>query len=218
MAIWVPRTYDRAFSRIGPWTLLRTVPPDVVNQVEWSLFFGSVVFIVILVFDKTKLIKIMLKTFAGVCALAGLPLVALAYPGAFFHRLGYLDRHLNRFALPTSLLICELLVAVMCGVLYYLRRWPFPTAANLVLLILHFSFWSWLSGTHQNSLAAAHAYYSQWASLPLEFWFWAIFFWGFPLLGFLSSIAWGACINRNVREVAEIRTLRGSARAVNHGS
>ena len=181
IVVWDPRiTHKTLVHR----PLVRTLePPTILDQAEWSLFLAAIIFVILLVLDRFSPVRLSLRTLAGMCALGGFPVLALHTPGYFFQTLAYEDR----FAIARGWALCELAIVLICALLYYVRRWPAPNAASVLLLISHFGFWSWLTGTHRNPILEARAY----GSLTLGFWFSLVFFWGFPVLGFLASLAWG---------------------------
>jgi hypothetical protein len=52
----------------------------------------------------------------------------------------------------------EVTAVLVCGILYYFQRWPVPVIVNVFILLLHFSFWSWVTGNYGKTLRieAAH--------------------------------------------------------------
>jgi len=181
IVVWGPRITHKILVHRP---LVRTLePPTILDQTEWSLFLAAIIFVAVLLLDRFSLVRLSLRTLAGICALAGFPFLALHTPSYFFQTLAYEDR----FAIGRGWAFCEVAIVLICALLYYVRRWPVPNAVGVLLLILHFGFWSWLTGTHRNPILEARAY----GSLTLGFWFSAVFFWGFPVLGFLASLVWG---------------------------
>jgi hypothetical protein len=54
------------------------------------------------------------------------------------------------------------------------------------LLVLHFGFWSWLTGISANLI---HRTLED-LSLDPSFLISTLFYWGFPIFGFVSTLAW----------------------------
>jgi len=90
-------------------------------------------------------------------------------------------------------LTLETLVVLTCGVLYYLRRWPIPSAVSLVILLGHFILWAWVTGNHANPFVLRHTILPEYRMSTLGVAFrvcvMMIYFNGFPAIGFLSASA-----------------------------
>lgn len=187
--VWGPRINGHKFFIHRP--LVRTLePPTIIDQVEWSFLLAALILIGLLLVDRFSFVRVLLQTLGGVVALAGFPVLALHSPREFFQNLAYQDR----FDFATGWAWCEIGVVLICGLLFYLRKWALPCVVNIILLLLHFGFWSWLTGTYRNLVAEARAY----GSVGLGFWISALFFWGFPIFGFFASLAWGAYLNSSL--------------------
>lgn len=111
----------------------------------------------------------MLIPLTGVVAVAGFPVAALyvAHGGLLFIRL-------------------EVAASVVLVVLYYYRAWPAWAALSVILLVLHFGFWSW--GFQNSNWPGWLLFWPGWD------WVWRAGRWSsllYPLIGFSSSIAWG---------------------------
>lgn len=143
IVVWGPRITDKILVHRP---VVRTLePPTIVDQTEWSLFLAAIIFVAVLLLDRLSLVRLSLRTLAGICALAGFPFLALRTPSFFLQTLAYEDR----FAIGRGWAFCEVAIVLICALLYYVRRWPVPNAVGVLLLILRFGFWSWLTGTHR---------------------------------------------------------------------
>lgn len=180
---WVQRLYLR----------LHPIEPEVVvMQALWSFLLATLIFLVLRILARFSPTSGFLSALAGLIALVGFPLVALRFPALFNQPEPLLDR----FAVGFLWLYCEVALSLICGLLYYLRKWPLPAIPTILLLILHFSFWAWLTGEHVNLVAEARSY----GSVRPAFWIAVIFYWGFPVFGFLSSLIWGLYVRPQASE------------------
>jgi len=191
MVIWIERANNRAthFLVFSSWVqefYLRSGlqgPVAVLVQVLWSIILAILIFVLVHLLSRLRMTRILLSTLGGFIALAGFPLIALCFPTTFFQTLAF-ER---RFPLQTPWLLIELTLVTAGGILFYLRKPRVIPAIGIFILILHFGFWSWLTGTHPNPLALAQNY----GFIRLSFWISLVFYWGFPVIGLLSSLAWG---------------------------
>jgi hypothetical protein len=100
-----------------------TEPQIVLEQVAWSLVLATLIFLVFRVVAHVSESTVLLHTLAGAIALIGFPLLDLCFPDLFFQSLA----NQGRFTVQTLWLVLEMLLALTCGLLYYMQRWPFPT-------------------------------------------------------------------------------------------
>jgi hypothetical protein len=63
----------------------------------------------------------------------------------------------------------------------------------VVLLVLHFGFWAWLTGCYMRPSLEINLLHTG----ILSFFFWSIYMWAFPLFGFLASLAWGLSVKNS---------------------
>jgi hypothetical protein len=124
----------------------------------------------------------------GLLSLAAFPAVALYFPNYFFQA----SANNSTFAIASLWLILELILALIAGFLYATQKWRLPSPAGILALLAHFCFWSWLTGMYASPSSVVRGYDFQ--MLPACTML--IFFWGFPTLGFLSSVAWAGTPKR----------------------
>jgi hypothetical protein len=96
---------------------------------EVFLILASVLFLSLRLIRRFAFSRILLRTIAGAVAVAGFPLVCQYRQN---QRLFLLD--------------IELILAAVSFLLWVYRKWPVPAPLNVVLLIVHYSLWSFLSG------------------------------------------------------------------------
>ena len=152
-------------------------PSAVVEQVAWSFVLALLMFPVVRLFGWLMHTKILPRILAGMLALAALPLVYLCFSWTFLS---------GGSGIRGWWPIVELVAMLCCGVLYYLRTWPPPTILIVTLLALHFSLWSLVTGTYVNVRFEIQHY----GLTNPAFYVSMMFYFGFPVLGFLSGLAW----------------------------
>lgn len=165
-------------------------PETVIVQVCWSLLAGGLLFLFLRVLSQLRTTGKILGSIGGIIALAGFPFLAVLFPFAFFSPIRIRDYSLW--------LLLETFAAVFCGVLYYLRKWPLPTSLTVALLFLHFILWAWVTGTWVSPLREIHVY----GPGGLGIWISTFFYFGFPALGLLSSLAWANRLKCYPRPIA----------------
>jgi hypothetical protein len=94
--------------------------------------------------------------------------------------------HFVRIEEYTPMLVFEMLLVLLCGGLYHLRKWPIPESVSLILLLLHFGLWAWVSGCWVSPIQEVRVY----GIGGLGIWISTAFYFGFPVLGFLSTLSW----------------------------
>jgi hypothetical protein len=151
-------------------------PQTVIEEVCWSLVVGVSIFLLLRLLSQFWLIGALMRTVAGAVALAGFPIFAAAFPFAFFYPL--------RIEAYAPLFLVETLVVLVCGILYYLRKWPLPAGLGVALLFLHFGLLAWVSGCWVSPLQEVRVY----GIGSVGIWISTAFYLGFPLLGFFSSL------------------------------
>lgn len=171
----------------------------VLEQVVCSIALAILILAFLRLLARLRVRGVLFVSLAGPFAVAGFPVVALRFPFCFLQGLAYE----NRFAIASPWLWCELALALTCAIIYHVRKLPLPAVTGILLLILHFGFWSWLTGTHASPVREAGAY----GSMGLAFLISMMFYWGFPVLGFLAALMWGLCTRESAgnRASASIR-------------
>jgi hypothetical protein len=84
------------------------------------------------------------------------------------------------------LFVLETLAVLLCGGLYHLRKWPVSEGLSLVLLFLHFGLWAWVSGCWVSPMQEVRIYGIGGLGICIS----RAFYFGFPVLGFLSTLGW----------------------------
>jgi hypothetical protein len=155
------------------------------------------VFLALLVLGRFSFTRVFLRVGAGLVVVAGFPAICV-----------YLWRNLYAYR-DVSLTVIEMALALVLTFLYAGWQWPRSAAWMIVLLILHFSFWSWC--------AWGLRYFAIPGGVPL---LWP----GFratrltteapqliyPWLGFLASVAWSLYV-RQPSEKGEVKDLGNGA-------
>ena len=178
--VWHERVRSQRQSSLAHYlyTHVRFIEPQtVVEQVCWSIIVGVSISILLWLLSKFWTPEAPMRTLGGAVAIAGFPLLVVTFPFAFFHL------SIKAYA---PIFVCETLVVLLCGGLYHLRKWPVPAGLSLVLLLLHFGLWAWVSGCWVSPIQEVRVY----GIRGLGIWISTAFYLGFPVLGFLSTLSW----------------------------
>jgi hypothetical protein len=166
-----------------------TEPQIVLEQVAWSLVLATLIFLAFRIVAHVSESTVLLLTLAGAIALIGFPLLDLCFPDLFFQSLA----NQGRFTVQTLWLVLEMLLTLTCGLLYYLQRWPIPTGPSILFLALHFALWGWITGNYVGLRTEIQHYgFGSFAFVVST-----MFYFGFPVLGFLSSLGWAAYVRES---------------------
>jgi hypothetical protein len=179
--VWPERTRSKLQSSLAHYfyTHIRFIEPQtVIEQVCWSVIVGVSIFLVLWLFSKFWTTETFMRTVGGAMSFTGFPLLVMTVPLLFFPPLT-----IEKYA---PILVFETLLALLCGGLYHLRKWPVPEALSLVLLFLHFTLWAWVSGCWVSPMQEVRVY----GIGSLGIWVSTAFYFGFPFLGFLSTLSW----------------------------
>jgi hypothetical protein len=168
-------------------------PITILEQVVWSFLLALYVFLLLRLLAWFSPTRAFLHTLAGTFAIAGFPLFASCFPYDFLQS----DVLRSRFAIGFYWLFLELAFVLVCGFLYYSRKWPIPAPLSILLLLLHFGLWAWVTASYV-SLFCETRYYGFGS---FAFYISTFFYFGFPVLGFLSSLAWGVYIKSSGDEI-----------------
>jgi hypothetical protein len=164
------------------WHSQITEPQIVLEQVAWSLVLATLIFLAFRIGAQVSQSTVLLHTLGGAFALIGFPLFGLRFPDLFFQSLA----NQGRFTVQTLWLVLEVLFILNCGLLYYMQRWSIPTALSILFLALHFGLWGWATGNYVGlRIEIQHYGFGSFA-----FFVSTMFYFGFPVLGFLSSLGW----------------------------
>jgi hypothetical protein len=136
------------------------------------------IFVLVRLISRFRLTGALMRTVAGALALAGFPIFALT------DRFAHLDP--LRIDAYAPFLAFETLVVLLCATLYYLGKWHLPAGLSVALLFLHFTLWAWVTETWVSPIREIRGY----GLASLGIWISTLFHFGFPLLGFLSSLTW----------------------------
>lgn len=186
VAPFVPALIRRVYRHVGA-----LQGETVWDQIIWSIVLAAFIFLILRLAARFWIAGAFLRSLAGISALAAFPLAALQYPIGFLQAPAFG----NPFAIRTPWLAGEVIFILICGSLYYLGKWPIANGLSILLLILHFGLWSWLTGTYVNLFVWARAY----GRVSLGFWASAAFYWGCPVIGFLASLTWGLYVKMSAK-------------------
>ena len=145
-----------------------------------SLLLAAVIFLFVRILIYLPPLRSFLLGSAGVVSSA-------AYPfGCLWDRWQWL--RISRT--QAFLLLLEIIIVIICTILYLCRRWPLPGRRTLVLLTVHFCLWLWVSGSLGVAFDIARAYGPSYSGS------WTVMINALllPTLGFLASIAWAMYI------------------------
>jgi hypothetical protein len=196
IVVWHYSRTTEVFWLLSPWVnkfywRFHTLEPEVVvAQVLWSAVLCFIGFVGLRLLSWFSATEVFLRTIAGSLSVLGLPVAALIL-GGFSNPAGeILVGDYYQWFYPTEAyrlaLWVEVLVVFACVVLYYLKPGRVSGWLGSVLLLLHFSLWSWASGSHVSLPGLARAY----GSLRIAFWISSAYYWGLPVIGFVSSLCW----------------------------
>jgi hypothetical protein len=133
---------------------------------QWLL--AAATFLSLRLLARFSLTKVVLRTFAGLVALAAYPLMCLCFGDG---RILFLE--------------VELAIAIVCLVLFAYQKWPVSAPLNAFLLVLHFAIWTWFPGFPEFACCFLFWPARTWVhgnELRLVY----------PLLGFCSTLLWAA--------------------------
>jgi hypothetical protein len=144
-----------------------------------SLWAASAVtiFVLLRILARFSFTHVFLRTFAGIVAVVGFPLTCVyACPGLYAYR-------------GLSLTLVEVVAALVCAFLYVSGSWPSKAPWGILLLVLHFAFWSWCAWILRYFPLGGvpllwPGYSSTWHTLEAPQLI-------YPWLGFLASLGWG---------------------------
>jgi hypothetical protein len=153
---------------------------------DFILLWASVVFVFFLLRVKAfrPVSRIVLRFLAGATALLGYPLVAV-----------YTRRDLMLFV------YAELVIATICLLLWMFTRWHVSMHINIILLLLHFIFWSTFGGGPSLTQAAWTAIWPPLYLRPGLMGLLGHSWLCYPLLGFLSTLIWAMQFRKSANSV-----------------
>ena len=167
-----------------------SAPPIALFTVVCAYVLSLPIFLILLLMARALLTRTGSGALAGAFAIVGYPFFALTLTGYLY------DEPKNIHAHEFGLLL-ETVAVLAGGVLYYLRRWPLSTSLSLLLLLVHFGLWAWVTNSYANPhtiLILSYPY--SWKVVPgIRIWL-AIslsmmLHCGFPVIGFLSALSSG---------------------------
>jgi len=176
------------------WHTRHVEPETVLVQDVWSLVLSLVIFLILRLLARFSVTGTLLRTVGGAFVIIGFAFFALRFPVYFFDP--------SRISFGGFWFPLEAMVALIVGILYYLRKWPLPAWIGLLLLFLHFGLWAWVTGCWVSPPQEIRAY----GLGSLGIWISAAFYWGFPVIGFFSSLIWGLYVRLPTSNVATIPT------------
>jgi hypothetical protein len=172
------------------------------EQVLSSAILAILLFVVFRMMSKFSLVERLFRIYAGPSSLIAFPVVALVRPRAFSlpHEVlfGAYWQWSYRVEVYWRWLLLEVLLVLLCTGIYFLAEFGIRRSIVSSLLLLHFGLWSWATGMHANLLYLLRIY----GSPKPAFWISALFYWGFPVFGFLASVAWALYVKMPTATVA----------------
>ena len=126
LGVWYTRVCSRpSFSwlyafpvvQYSYWHTRHVEPETVLVQVFWSLIFGVAIFTIFRTLDRVWPTWLVLRAIGGVFALGGFSFLALIFRSSFLE-----PQRIGHYAM---LLTLELIVVLICGALFYLRKCGF---------------------------------------------------------------------------------------------
>lgn len=192
LVVWFARIETNRIRPLEYYPSLRSVylskftelPPSCFQQVVWSIALAVAIFLCVRAIMMLPGARSFLQIPFGVFCLTAFPLYYLLNSTA--RKWGFAVAASSRQAIHW--LVLEIVVVLIGGAIFYFRRWPIPAAVNIVLVLLHFALWGW--STNNFSLVGSERFHDL-LSFNIGTWAWILFVFGFPLLGFVSSVTWG---------------------------
>lgn len=178
----------------------------ILDQSIWSFAVASVVFLLLRLFSLSPSADLAMRTIAGAAAIAAYPIATL------FYGMAYPDCCNETSRIVFSL---ELIIVLICGILFYLRKDWISGPIMIVALALHFILWAWITSSYFNifeyvSVRRAAFYHPSWgrtlASLGLDM----VFTFGFPAFGFLASLTWVRYVSGLAVSVGPVPTAQSA--------
>lgn len=192
---WLVVWYQRAVG--SPWLHIRHPqrfePISAEEQIVWSLTLAMIFFVALQIVARRPSHRRALLLISGLVSLVGFPGLALYEPGFFNQPPEW------HYRIPSIWLSIEAAAALILGALAAERQRRLRMPLMTILLLAHFSFWAWLTGSYV-SFEMERYYFSR-GVFDLRAWVPNIFFFGFPVIGFVSSLSWAL----NVRRATGIR-------------
>ena len=158
----------------------------------WSFVLATLFFLLLQLLSRFAVVNTALRTIAGAVAIVGFPLASVFVPFGFVSAPSRIEAYHRA-------LFLEVVLVVICAVLYYRRKPMFSMPLIILMLFLHFGVWAWITSSYVNVPAfindlRSSEYYHPWrrtlGSLSLAM----AFNFGFPILGFLASITWASYV------------------------
>ncbi|HWR14198.1 MAG TPA: hypothetical protein VN577_05190 [Terriglobales bacterium] len=160
----------------------------VLEQVSWSFLLASMIFLILRAPVCVNLMSTILRTVGGALAVFGFPFFYLVDLYSLSHSLLLDTVRITMFPLLVWL---ELIFVLAGAIVIYLQRRRIATYLTIAFLVLHFSFWGWLTHNYVNPLSLIRTYQMQgyhiWSP---GLWISATFYFGFPMFGLFASLLW----------------------------
>lgn len=170
------------------WSRISPEPVIVLEQVVWSAVLGSVLFLVVHLYAMFRpRRRSFVGALTGVASICGFSFFALLFPMSFFYPF--------RVESWTFWLALEIAALLICGTLYWIGKWPCSTGPTVGLLVLHFGLWAWVTGTWSNPIREGQSSTMKVAGILIS----TLFFFGCPVLSFLSTVTWGLSLQSPAR-------------------
>jgi hypothetical protein len=198
--VWIERAVDRRFGRYSVHFngfsrfidhLFRrvSIAPSltILDQIAWSFLLAVILFLFVRLVSRFSSTPIYIGVLTAIVAISASPIASLLLPRVYSIPsevlVGQYYQWLYRAELYRGWLFLELIVAVICTVLYCLRRMFVDPSMAILFLLLHFGLWSWITGMNLTRSVLVGNF------LSLSFWLEEFFFWGGTVLGFLAALS-----------------------------
>jgi len=167
--------------------------PTILDQLTWSFVVATIGFFLLRLLSRFAITDVALRTVAGVAAIAAFPIANLVFG------LTYSSCCVKASKMGLAF---ELIVVLICGILFYPgKRW-IPGPLMIVVLVLHFTMWAWETSSYFNIPAfvsdmRSFEYYHPWRRTLGSLGFKMVFTFGFPAFGLLASVIWVRYVRRS---------------------
>jgi hypothetical protein len=174
------------FYKIFRYPISLATHPGFLEMIVWPLILAAVAFPFLRALSRFVAMDVALRTIAGVAAIASFPWAMWTSDGIYFRR----DYRIESLYIAISL---DAIVLLSCAILYYLRKLPFSVPLMIVILLVHFTIWAWMTERYMDIPSCISDYHQHFHSWGRTFAVCAIrtaFFFEFPVVGFLAGAAW----------------------------
>ncbi len=166
----------------------------ILEQLVWSFVLATIGFFLLRLLSRFAVTNVALRTIAGAVAIAAFPIASLffglTYPS---YPTCCAEAHKTGLAL-------EVIVVLICGILFYLGKRLISGPLMIIALVFHFTLWAWVTSSYFNFLQfsdlRSSEYYHPWARTLGVLTLGTVFHFGFPAFGLLASLTWVLYVRR----------------------